>query len=275
MSARARGARFVNAPLPYEHLTGVWDSAPATTAGTLLGWAHVHPRPSRPVTPAEKYLRLPIIWGPSYATGVAVSGEVGHLRYAAELKNASLSSRPSTWRVGDSGWDHPTMSARLGYEPSPMWQFGLSGSTGSYLRPEAGALLSAGRGLGDYRQNVFGQDVAFAWHHLQVWAECFEARFEIPGVGNADTVAYYLELKYKLTPQLFLALRWNEQLFAQFPDGAGGRVPWGGDVGRFDLAFGYRFTPHAQLKLQYSAQTEKLDAQGVAHLGAVQFVLRF
>jgi hypothetical protein len=26
-----------------------------------------------------------------------------------------------------------------------------------------------------------------AWRHLQIWAEIFEARFEVPAVGNADT----------------------------------------------------------------------------------------
>jgi hypothetical protein len=266
---------FVNAPLPYEHLTGMWDSAPALSAGMLLGWAHVRPQPSRPVAPPEKYLRLPIIWGPSYTTGVAISGEAGHFRYAAEVKNAALSSRPSTWEHVDEGWEHPTLSGRLVFQPNPTWAFGASASTGSYLLPAASSLLPIGRGLGDYRQIVFGQDVSFAWHHLQVWAEVFENRFEVPGVGDADTTAYYVEAKYKVTPQLFVALRWNEQLFASIPDGAGGRSLWGGDVWRADGAVGYRFTPQAELKLQYSAQYEKFELHGVTSLLAAQFVLKF
>jgi len=266
---------FVNAPLPYEHLTGMWDSVPATTAGTLLTWAHVRPRPSHPVTADEKYLRLPIIWGPSYASGFAISGELGRMGYAAEVKNAALSSRPSTWKAVDDGWEHPTVSGRLDFQPNEMWTLGLSGSTGPYLVPTAARLLPAGRGLGSYRENLLGQDIGFAWHHWQVWAELFETRFEIPRVGNADTAAYYVETKYKLTPQLFLAARWNEQLFAKFPDGAGGQVPWGADVWRIDVAVGYRLTPHAQLKLQYSAQHEQLESGGTGNLIAVQFVLKF
>ena len=46
--------------------------------------------------------------------------------------------------------------------------------------------------------------------------------FQVPRVGDADTFAYYLEGKYKFTPQLFGALRWNQQLFATVPDGLGG-----------------------------------------------------
>jgi hypothetical protein len=48
------------------------------------------------------------------------------------------------------------------------------------------------------------------------WAEVFETRFEVPNVGNAD-LSYYLEAKYKITPQLFVALRWNQQLYGESP----------------------------------------------------------
>jgi hypothetical protein len=73
--------------------------------------------------------------------------------------------------------------------------------------------LPPGRDISDYREFVLGQDISFAWHHLQLWAEFYEARFEVPNVGDADTFAYYVEAKYKFTPQLFGAVRWNQQLF--------------------------------------------------------------
>src|SRR6476659_6182443 len=87
--------------------------------------------------------------------------------------------------------------------------FGLSGSEGPYFRREAESSLPAGRDISDYREFVLGQDVSFAWHHLQLWAEFYEARFEVPNVGDADTFAYYVEAKYKFTPQLFGAVRWK------------------------------------------------------------------
>jgi hypothetical protein len=55
------------------------------------------------------------------------------------------------------------------------------------------------------------------------WAEFYEARFEVPNVGDADTFAYYVEAKYKFTPQLFGAVRWNQQLFNTINNGYGGR----------------------------------------------------
>ena len=233
---------FITAPLPYENLTGVWDSEAVRSSNTLLAWSHVRPGLPAAVTAREKQLRIPIVWGPAYAAGVAASGALGRFRYAVELKNASISSRPETWSQIDGEWAHPTISTRLGYQPNEMWNFGVFASEGSYLLPEARRTLAPGRGLGDYRERVLGQDIGFAWHHLQVWTEIYAARFEIPLVGNADTLAYYAEAKYKFTPQFFAAVRWNEQLFSTVPSRSG-PVRWGHDVWRIDVAPGYRFTP--------------------------------
>jgi len=120
-----------------------------------------------------------------------------------------------------------------------------------------------------------GQDVAFAWHHVQFWSEVYAARFAIPRVGNADTTAYYLEVKYKFTPQFFGALRWNQQFFGTLPEPGGGDRRWGRDVWRLDLAPGYRLSAHAQLKLQYSLQHEDAPAARLEHLAALQYTVRF
>jgi predicted porin len=94
-------------------------------------------------------------------------------------------------------------------------------------------------------------------------------------VGNADTFAYYFEAKYKFTPQLFGALRWNQQLFGTVSDGGGGSIRWSQDLGRADIAAGYRFTSHVQLKLQYSYQHETTGPQKDNHLFATQLTVRF
>jgi hypothetical protein len=255
---------FINAPLPYENVTAIKDSyAPYSPATFTLG------------RPAEKYEHNPVIWGPSYATGLSIAGRLGPFDYAAEIKNASLSSRPESWDATRIGFEDPTATARIGFRPSPMWNFGLSASEGAYFRPEAATSLPLGSQIGDYRQRVLGQDISFAWHHVQLWAEVYEARFEVPRVGDADTLAYYLEAKYKFTPQLFGALRWNQQFFADVPDGAGGNRPWGQDLWRTDVAAGYRFTASIQLKIQYSLQHEENGPRDFGHTFAAQFTLRF
>ena len=191
------------------------------------------------------------------------------------MKNTSLSSRPESWYITENGFENPTFSSRVGFRPNEAWNFGTSGSEGAYYRREAEPSLPPGRDIDNYREFVLGQDASFAWRHLQIWAEFYEARFEVPHVGNADTFAYYIEAKYKFTPQIFGAIRWNQQLFAAINDGYGHDVPWSQDLGRIDIAATYRFTPHAQLKVQYDFQHETSGEREDNHLVAAQFTIRF
>jgi hypothetical protein len=269
---------FISAPLPYENLTGMWDESAADSVDTLHAWGGVGKYAgtlSRSDTLTSRLLRLPVIWGPSYTTGIAVFGHVGKFEYAAEMKNAALSSRVEYWNATEAQWDRPTFTGRLGYRPNQSWSFGFSGSVGCYLSDEADESLAAGHSLSDYRQIVLGQDISFEWHHWQLWAEFIESRFEIPTVGNADSFAYYIEAKYKFTPQLFGAVRWNQHIFGTIADSSGIEEKWGGDIWRTDLALGYRFTAHAQLKIQYSVERHAADYSGFGHTFAGQFTLRF
>jgi hypothetical protein len=262
---------FINAPLPYENLTGIWDTWAPEEVDTLLSWGHVGEYDGGDYS--DKYLRVPIIWGPSYATGVAVSGSCGRFDYAAEMKNTSLSSRPESWSITQTGFENPTFSGRVGFRPNEMWNLGFSASGGPYLTSDAADGLPPGRGLGDYRELVLAQDLSFAWHHLQLWAEFYEARFEVPRIGNADTFSYYVEAKYKITPQLFGALRWNQQLFGTVRD-EDERAKWGNDIWRIDAALGYRFTDYLQGKLQYSFGRQQTLRNG-ENLIAAQVTIKF
>ena len=256
---------FINGPLVYENVTAIQDKYAAFSPLEFLYSPYYE----------GKYAFNPVIWGPSYASGISASGQLGKFDYAVEMKNASLSSRPESWYVTENGFENPTFSGRFGFRPNEAWNFGLSASEGPYFRREAEPTLPPGRDIDDYREFVLGQDVSFAWRHLQLWAEFYEARFEVPRVGNADTFAYYIEAKYKFTPQLFGAIRWNQQLFSTISDGYGHNVNWSPDLGRIDIAAAYRFTPHMQLKLQYGFQHETSSPGDDNHLFAAQFTIRF
>jgi hypothetical protein len=254
---------FLNAPLPYENVTSIEDQSAPDSPFLNIG------------PPEEKYEYNPVIWGPSYATGVSVAGRLGQFDYAAEVKNASLSSRPESWPITRRDFDNPTVSGRVGFRPNEMWNFGFSASDGAYFREEARPTLPAGRDIGDYHERVLAQDISFAWHHLQLWAEFYEARFEIPGFTDADTFAYYFEAKYKFTPQLFAAVRWNQQFFGDVTNSLGQTAPWGRDLWRTDIAAGYRFTEHTQLKVQYSFQRDNYGLRDMTHMIGAQFTVRF
>jgi hypothetical protein len=266
---------FISAPMAYTQLTGVWDVAPAVNADELLEWAHL----TRDADGADEYsdkgLELPIIWGPSYAHGISISGEIGKIEYAVEMKSGSLSSRPEAWDADASDWKHPTFNAELSYHPSPMWNVGISASSGPYLLPSATSELAPKHGLASYRETVFGADFEFAWRHWQVWAEVYRARFENPWVGDADVTSYYVEAKYKFAPQFFAALRWNQDSFGRVFTQSHGWAKWGLDSWRLDFAPTYRFTTHIQAKLQYSLQHRATLDEAYSHLVAVQLTTRF
>ncbi len=265
---------FINAPLPYENVTPIYDREVPADANEFLTWRN---------EVDENYERTPIIWGPSLASGVAIYGQVGKFNVAAEMKNASLSSRPEEWDATQRTWQHPTWSGRFGWEPTPAWNLGFSASAGPYL--VSGAMLSdpsshpsllpRGKNIGDYREIVLGQDLSFAWHHWEFWAEFFETRFEVPRIGDADTFAYYLEAKYKFTPQFYGALRWNQQLYSTVRNDEGDNETWGNDIWRIDTALTYRFTPDVQARIQYSIIRQQLAMREWENFLAGQVTVRF
>lgn len=258
---------FITAPLAYENVTTITDqAAPGSRAGFL----------GRRNLADQKAAWLPVVWGPAYTSGASVFGQVGKADYAVEFKNASISSRPTAWDAQDLGWENPTVSARLGYTQSAAWNYGVSASHGAYLLPAAEAsLVPTGRGRSSYRQTTLGTDLSWAHHGWQVWGEAMVARFQVPNVGNADTFTYFIEGKYKFTPNLFAALRWNQQLFDTVPDGIGGTQHWDRNISRVDTALGYRFTRHLQGKLQYSILHENGPGQQGEQLVAAQVTVKF
>ena len=266
---------FITAPLVYENMTGVWDVAAPNSMDTLLRWSHMRPSVFADGSNEDKDRRLPVIWGPNYSTGLAISGQIERFQYAVEIKNSALASRPDSWNAANVQWQNPTFSGRVGYRPNEAWNLGFSASSGSFLNSAARPTLAPGRALDDYREILLGQDISFAWHHFQLWTEVYATRFEISRVGDVDTVSYYAEVKYKFTAQFFGAIRWNQQVFGTVTDSAGQRLPWGRDIWRIDFAPAYRFTPHTQLKFQYSLQRTGGPATNWNNIFAVQTTVRF
>jgi hypothetical protein len=162
----------------------------------------------------------------------------------------------------------------VGLQPNAAWNFGFSAAEGPYLRDGAKPLPDHD-GLHDYREYLLGQDISYARGHLQLWAEVFESRFEVPRAGDADVLAYYLEGKYEITPQLFGALRWNQEMFAGGRDAGGEPVARAHDIWRAEAAVTYRFTAHTQLKLQYSLAEGDFVSERLNGTFAAQLTIRF
>jgi hypothetical protein len=259
---------FINAPLPYENVLVLTDHVAPSGPSDFLA------RRNRPAGD-NKSTWIPLIWGPSYASGGSIFGLVEKFDYALEFKNVGLSSRPYAWDATHHGWDGAVVSGRLGYRPNAAWAVGASFSHGPYLLPPEDLLVAGGPRKGTFKQTTVAQDIRFAWRHWQLWAEAFASRFEVPNVGDADTLAYYTELRYKIRPRLYAALRWNQQFFSDISNGVGGMEPWDRDIWKVDTALGYRFDRHLQGKLQYSYNHQKGSIQQGEQLVAVQLTVKF
>lgn len=257
---------LITPPLPYENLTPVSDEYLPGTPAYFLTRRHVADMKDR---------WLPVLWGPVYATGWGLFGTMGQFDYAFDLKNAALSSHPYSWELTRSLWSYPTFSGRVGFRPGPAWNNGLSFSVGPYLSAEAADELAPGKSIGDYNQLTLGYDVGYAHGRWQWWGEVFLNRFEVPGVGNADLLAYYIETKYRIAAGLYAAARWNQELYGTIADAAGSAETWGNDMFRIDLALGYRFTRHLQTKLQYSFGRRNGPLQQGEQLVAAQVSVKF
>src|SRR5690348_15694435 len=66
---------FVNAPLVYENITGISDKVAPYSGFDFVTRLEAN----------QKYEFNPVIWEPSYATGVSASGQLGRFDYAAEV----------------------------------------------------------------------------------------------------------------------------------------------------------------------------------------------
>ncbi|MFT5467933.1 MAG: hypothetical protein ACI8UO_003041 [Verrucomicrobiales bacterium] len=245
---------FLQAPLAYNELTSVIDHRFFPGANAIA---------ANRLKPNNISTWLPVIWDAAYIPGFALFGEVGDFNYAVEMKSRAVSSRPSVW----DDWDFadPTWTGRLGYRPNAAWNFGASLSHGSYLKGDAGPDFD------DFAQTTIGLDASYAHRHWQIWAEVIYSSFELPNIADDAAVwSYFIETRYKLAPQLFAAMRWNQQ----FHNELGGSVAWDNDLFRIDASLGYRFTPNTQVKLQYSWTHQDADFQNGENMVGLQVSTR-
>jgi len=255
---------FVTAPMAYEDVLTVSDQKMPPSVDKF-----VHRRD----VPDNKVFWLPILWGPSYATGLSVSDRIDWVEYAFEIKNASISSSPEVWDAAQVGFPtNPTVTGRVGLHPAPEWSLGTSVSHGAYLQANTASSLPIGSSVNDFTQTTWGIDAGYEHGRWQIWSELIGTRFEVPRVGALEAVSGFIEAKYKLTADLWTALRWNQAAFGDVP---GMDLSWDRNGWRSDIALGWRLNENIQAKLQYSLGNKSGQEPEGNHLGALQLVMKF
>lgn len=275
---------FITAPMAYNDMLPVTDETRVPLGGIA----------GRRFKEDNRDTWLPIIWGPSYATGASVFGQVGLVDYVFEVKNAALSSAPRNWDALQSGWEGTTYTGRLGLRPAPEWNLGVSYSHGPYLTDAStipstviiGGAPFLDEGRRDYNQTTLGVDASWSHGPWQIWAEAMTSRFETPNAGGIGLVGSsvanraaavrvwsgFVEVKRKLGSQWWVAARWNQSWFDDLP---GTDTGWDNDGWRADFSIGHRFSRHLQAKLQYSLAAREDAGREGHHLVAAQITLKF
>jgi len=278
---------LINAPMMYGQMTSITDgnagASIAPTTSSLVSRKTL-------AVPVTKW--IPIVWGPSYASGFQLNGTVGTLQqldWAFEMKNASLSSRPSEWDLWNRGFNYPTFTGRAGFRPDAAWNIGVSGSSGSYISQAAYDRFSGsskpGSSIGESRQNVLGTDISYAHGPLEFWSEFAWSQYEVPdartgkAVGNIGAYSYFIESKWKFMPQFWLSGRWNQQLYSNVTPatgpGAGSETSWYNNLWRADACLGFKINRFTQFKVQYSYTEEAGTIDPGQNLFAVELVIQF
>lgn len=255
---------LITAPAVYEDMVTVTDQAAPADPADFIG---------RRDGPENKPGWVPMVWGPSYATGASLTTGTRDVELTVEVKGSALSSRPDTWDVVDDGFPtDPTFTGRFGWQPATAWTLGVSASHGPYLQEAARPTLPAGSSLDDFDQTTVGLDVTYELRGLQVWAELARASFDIPRVGTVRALSGFVEARYKLTPRLWLAGRWNQ---SRFDEPAGLTRSWDRDLERLDVGLGFRHTTHVATKIEYSVGDQTGRDTNGNELVAAQLVVWF
>jgi len=237
---------FLLAPLPYASITGA-----GTQNIDQLSAAQIETRANSttPTIHNSPQDWSAIIWGPAYAQGAAVFGNINKFDYAVEIKNAALGSSPEEREFGEGDFGDPVFSGHLGYRKDASLSYGLSFSRGPFV--DSDAILSPGIDRNDLIQTLVGADIRWSRRKWILSGEAFFSHFQRPE-EDLQVFSYYAQARYNLAAGVWIAGRLGQTLSNDVPIPSGGQAPWSPDLIRGELALGWRVTPDFILKTQYT-----------------------
>lgn len=254
---------FLLAPLPYSQIIGIHTRDPAAVSPAAISARAGGTAP--PVSSLGKENWASMLWGPGYSTGAAVFGATSRFDYAFEIKNNALSAHPDSWQELD--FEHPTLTARLGYRPDAAWAFGLSASRGSWLENDV-----PGVDPDDLIQQTLGLDMRWAHRNLIVSGEIITSEFETPAAGDLRVTSGFVQARWKVSPGFWLAARFGQMLAN---DATGTDAAWQPDVRRIEIGAGWRVTPGVLLKTGYGFTRTDDEPSAGEHLWGTGIGWRF
>lgn len=232
---------FIRPPLSYDYRTTV--SATKIPGGNdgFIEWKN-EPELFRPAG-------APPVWAAPYQIGVMAFGTMRKLSARVAVMNSSPSSEPDEWDYDSDQFRRLSLVAHGAYQFSPELRAGLSYNRAPYLAESAALLLPANRSIADYTQQLIGAEITATRGFVEIRGELLHDTWQTPRVmEDPIEVSYYLEGKFKLSPGMFAAIRFNEMRFNEIPRSNGISEPWDYTIRRWQLAGGYRVTEHFEAR---------------------------
>lgn len=199
---------------------------------------------------------LPIIYDPCWNTGLEVFGSAGMIDWSVGALSGAVSA-PRTQREKDI----PQLTGKLGLYFSPVFSLQFSGFAGPYMDdveafyPDAAEYPKAVAAYETKKTEDFlnlgaGIGAHYDYGMLEVFSEAFVARWEHPIYDNLDAYSAYLDARYKLAPQWYVAGRAETLTFSKYDfGGTTGKKNWDYPLNRFELGVGYKIDESVLLKL--------------------------
>jgi len=213
----------------------------------------------------------PLLYDTCWNGGIEFFGSYGILDWSVAALSGSVSAPRLQPRK-----DLPQLTAKAGFFFSPEFNLTLSAFSGPYFDQydEAGE-KAVSFDVEDYLNSGTGISVNYAHGYLQFNSEAFFAEWEHPNVENLEMSGAYGEVKYKLAPQWYAALRGDILRFSKVVLGESVKTTWDYPVNRVEAGIGYNLNRALIIKL-VTQITDVLDSERYDdRITAVQFAVSY
>ena len=266
---------LIGYPLAYQYLTSLRADALPWNADELLrmrgrGWLVNY---SIGDTEAEN--GVPLVSAFRWDTGV-------QLHAAARLVDATISVTTGTIsnpRLTDDN-SGLQVAGRVSARPVTGLVLGLSGARGPFVSSTA-SRGAVGEGRDSmFTQTALGGDVEYSRDYYVLRAETVWSEWKIPAVAAPlvdrplRAIATYVEGRYKLRPDLYIAARADHLGFSDVV-GSSGPQSWDAPVTRLEIGAGYSLQRNLLLKFSVQRNTRDGGRPTQATLPSAQIVYWF
>ena len=228
---------FIGYPLAYQYLTSLRpDAIPATVADLLVmrgrGW-----QASYPVGSQEPGPGVPLVSAFRWDTGVQAHWEGPRVEVMGSVTAGTLAAPRSR---DDNGGKQ--LSGRVAVRPVAGLLLGGSAARGEFLSDDVIELLPSQDG--PHAQTAFGADGEYSRDHWLVRGELIWSRWNMPlitpqTIQDLDALGGWIEGRYRLTPRIVAAARFDRLAFSEVQAGTGVMRTWEAGVRRSEADAGY------------------------------------